>query len=219
MLQGWMFNGAKQPDDTFLRMDFQSEIRESARIMLEYWYQRLPEGKAKIDSLRHDFPSRYMEDWLDKKVGMTAWGQRGWDSMGLPTQQAPLPQPKTTEATPRRVRRFAAVTTGNDVKIAFSADGGRIAVANANPTLIMQVGGTSRVSGDWKPSADVLDAETGKIVVSLMLTTADEDAVLAATEQSPTLKQRLSRFRRMAVWLPSAPALVRSDCSTRGLAS
>jgi WD40 repeat protein len=90
---------------------------------------------------------------------------------------------ETPAAMPTRVRLFPALTTGHDVTIAYSADGKLIAVANANPTRVMLVNGGSRVAGDWKPSADILDAKTGKTVVSLKLTTADEDAVLAATER------------------------------------
>jgi WD40 repeat protein len=92
-------------------------------------------------------------------------------------------QPKATAAMPRRVHHFAGLTKGNSVKIAYSADGRLIALANGNPTMTMQEGGTSRVNDNWKPSADILDAETGKTVVSLKLTTADLDAVLAATER------------------------------------
>ncbi len=103
-----------------------------------------------------------------------------------------LDRPKTTAGAPKRVLRFTTLTTGNGVKVACSADGKSIAVANGNPTRIMQSGGTSRVKDNWKPSVDVLDAETGKIVVSLKLSTADEDAVFAATE-------RLSHFEATAL--------------------
>ena len=93
---------------------------------------------------------------------------------------------------PSRVHHFTALTTGNDVKIACSADGKLIAIANGNPTHIMLGNGASRVDGGWMPSADILDAETGKTVVSLKLTTAEEDAVLAATE-------RVSHFEATAL--------------------
>jgi WD40 repeat protein len=87
------------------------------------------------------------------------------------------PQPQT-----RRVHRFGALTTGHDVRIACSADGRRIAIANGNPTLIMLGGRKSIPKDNWKPSVDILDAETGTIVLSLDLTTIDEDTVLDATE-------------------------------------
>ncbi|MHB1037697.1 MAG: WD40 domain-containing protein [Pirellulales bacterium] len=87
------------------------------------------------------------------------------------------------KAMPKRVNHFTAITAGNGVTIACSADGKLIAIANGNPTRIMLGNGASRVDGGWMPSAGILNAETGKTVVSLKLTTADEDAVLAATER------------------------------------
>ena len=54
--------------------------------------------------------------------------------------------------------------------------------------MIMQGNGKSRVADNWKPSAETLDAETGKTVVSLKLTTNDEDTVLAATERVPAFE-------------------------------
>ncbi len=92
-------------------------------------------------------------------------------------------RPETTEGTPKRLHQFTDLTTGHDVTIACSADGKLIALANGNPTLIMLGGGRSKVADGWKPSVDILDAETGKIVATLKLTTADEDTVLAATER------------------------------------
>src|SRR5262249_10722427 len=101
-------------------------------------------------------------------------------------------QPKATEAMPRRIHNLAALTTGHDVTIACSADGKRIAVANGNPTMVLETSRRSRVADNWKPSADILDAGTGKTVVSLKLATADEDAILAATE-------RVSHFEATAL--------------------
>ena len=37
------------------------------------------------------------------------------------------------------------------------------------------------VKDDWKPSVHILDAETGTILTTLKLAAADEEAVLAAT--------------------------------------
>ncbi len=93
------------------------------------------------------------------------------------------PPRKATDAAPKLVRRFTDLTTGHDIKIACLADGKRIIIANGNPTIIHDTSTTGRVAGNWKPSAIVLDAVTGKTVVSLKLSTADEDAVLAATER------------------------------------
>ncbi len=92
-------------------------------------------------------------------------------------------QPKAAEAMPRRVHQFPNLTTGHNVRIACSPDGKRIAIANANPTIVHETSTKGRAADNWKPVVHVLDSETGKIVVSLKLTTADEDAVLAATER------------------------------------
>ena len=97
--------------------------------------------------------------------------------------QPAAPQPKATEAVPRRVHHFANLTTGHNLKIACSPDGKRIAIANANPTIVQETSIKGRAADNWKPVVHVLDTETGKIVVSLKLTTADEDTVLAATER------------------------------------
>ena len=43
----------------------------------------------------------------------------------------------------------------------------------------LQGDGKSRVADNWKPAAEILDSETGKTVVSLKLTTNDEDTALA----------------------------------------
>ena len=63
--------------------------------------------------------------------------------------------------------------------------------------------GKSEVADNWKPSVDILDGETGKVVVSLKLTTADEDAVLAATERishiEATAPRILARWKLVAV--------------------
>ena len=112
---------------------------------------------------------------------------------GLPATPLPEPQPKTTTAAPQRINHLPAVTTGNGVAIACSADGRLIAVANGNPTRIMMGSGRSRVE-DWQPSVDILNAETGKTVVSPKLTTAAEDAVLAATERVSDTEATVTAF-------------------------
>jgi WD40 repeat protein len=67
-------------------------------------------------------------------------------------------------------------------RITLSADGTLIAIANGNPTFILQTSGTSRLADNWKPSVEVLNADTGATVATLKLSTPEEDAVLAATE-------------------------------------
>lgn len=68
-------------------------------------------------------------------------------------------------------------------KIAYSPDGKRIAIGNGPPTWIARTIGGSRIKGDWKPSVEILDAATGKATVSLRLSTANEDKVIAGTER------------------------------------
>ena len=102
-----------------------------------------------------------------------------------PTQsaqaQAREPAAKATEAAPKRLHHFANITIGHVVQLAYSADGKMLAVANGNPTMIMHGGGRSSPKDGWKASVNILDAATGKTLVSLEVTSADEDAVLAAT--------------------------------------
>ncbi len=91
------------------------------------------------------------------------------------------PQPKTMLAIPKRVRLITvgpSVKSSHSIKIAYSADGKLIAIANGNPTIR---GGKAK--DNWKPSADILDAKTGKTVVSLKLTTRAEDGVIEWTKQ------------------------------------
>jgi len=108
-----------------------------------------------------------------------------------PAEQAESP-PKTTDAMPQRVHHFQ---TGEKVKtVAFSADGKRIAVANGNPTFVLLTNGKSRVVDNWQPSAEILDAATGKTIVSLRLTTNDEDTLLAATERVPPFEVNALAF-------------------------
>ena len=95
-------------------------------------------------------------------------------------------------ATSRSKRLFYAKSQGSVTAIACSADGTRIAVGTGNPTLVMRASGKSRVRGSWRPTAYLLDAKTGAHLVSLRLTTGDEDAVLDATE-------RVSHFEVSAI--------------------
>ena len=63
----------------------------------------------------------------------------------------------------RRMRQFKTEQGVQNINI--SPDGKLIAVASGNPTLILQANGTSRVKGDWKPTVEVLDAETGIVAL------------------------------------------------------
>jgi WD40 repeat protein len=115
-----------------------------------------------------------------------------------PSSAPAFPQPQAETITPERLNYF---TTGHDIRVACTPDAALIVAANGNPTRILLEGGTSRVKGNWKPTADVLDGQTGKVIASLKLTTADEDAVLAATE-------RVSGFEVTAVAIAPAGDLV-----------
>jgi len=113
-----------------------------------------------------------------------------WKRSGAKGPELPAAQPLgiKIDAGPQKSAtgkpmRFGHFTTGHGIKIACSADGKLIAIANGNPTRILQTNGTSRVKGDWKPTAEVFEIETGKLVVALKLTTDEEQAVLAATER------------------------------------
>jgi WD40 repeat protein len=79
------------------------------------------------------------------------------------------------------VRRFRISEPVNIV--AASENGELVAVANTSPTLILQVDGTSRVQGEWKPLVEVRDAVTGGVVANLQITSEQEDTILAATKR------------------------------------
>jgi WD40 repeat protein len=122
-------------------------------------------------------------------VGVVVWQSALGPSGDKPStppaavaNQTPTGVTQPTMSPLRRVRLFPAVTCGNDARIACSSDGRLIAIANTNPTMIMMVHG-SRVSNDWRPFVGVLDVASGNAVATFTLTTAEEDAVLAATER------------------------------------
>jgi WD40 repeat protein len=94
----------------------------------------------------------------------------------------------------QRTQLFTAVAKGNEITVAYSLDGKLIAVANSNPTLIMLGAGRAQVADEWKPTIDVLDAATGNVVVSLKLTSADEDAVLAMTARISHIEVKALAF-------------------------
>ena len=97
-----------------------------------------------------------------------------------PAKPSPMAE---TRVAPSRIRQFEGLVTGHNVKIAYSNDGGRIALAGSNPTVTLTVGGNSRPSEDWNPQVQIVDFDHAKSVLSLRLTTDDEDAVLAAIER------------------------------------
>ena len=105
---------------------------------------------------------------------------KGADASQTPPPAAPAAA-APAQSTPDSSKSWSFKTGGRIRTISCSEDGKLLAVANGNPTMIVLENGTSRVKGDWNPSAEILDARTAKTVAVLKLTTADEDAVLAAT--------------------------------------
>lgn len=87
------------------------------------------------------------------------------------------------EAVPKRLHHFADLTKGHDAKLAISPDGKLIALANGNPMITIETPTKSSVADNWKSIVDILNSETGKVIVSLKLTTPEEEAVLAATDR------------------------------------
>jgi len=88
-----------------------------------------------------------------------------------------------TSSTPLRteIRRLRRFDPGMRVGvIALSPDGKLAAVGNDQPAMIMMQSGPARVADNWQPAVKIVDAETGKSVVSLQLTTKEEDALFAA---------------------------------------
>ena len=107
--------------------------------------------------------------------------QKGADSSQSPPATA-APAAAPAQSTPGASKSWSFKTRGRIRSIACSEDGRLVAVANGNPTMTMLENGTSRVKNNWKPLAEILDARTGKTVAVLKLTTANEDAVLAASD-------------------------------------
>jgi WD40 repeat protein len=130
------------------------------------------------------------------RLGLGFVGILLWQVLGGPDadKSRSSPGPKAVETTPaesqpiaapivpKRFLHFSTGAIGNSVTIACSADGKWIAIANGNPTRIMQARGASTVKDNWRPSAEILNAETGTTIVALQLMTPDEDDVLAGTK-------------------------------------
>ncbi len=141
-----------------------------------------------LDATQKD--AQWMAFALAPKVDMMAIGAVDQSQKGsvevwrMPSgidasQPAPTPQHEANP-TSQTVRHFA---TESPVKtIACSEDGKVVAVANGGPRF---TGFKAKVNiqADWKPLATLLEAETGKRIASLTLTTPEEDAVYAETDQ------------------------------------
>ncbi|MHC4178805.1 MAG: WD40 repeat domain-containing serine/threonine protein kinase [Planctomycetota bacterium] len=151
------FNGTwREGDDCFGELSLRladKEIRGA----------RTTDPKSKVDPA-----TPRLADFVWKRVEATAEGN----------EAAPA---KSTAAPLKFAHRVSIGKIAS--KIACSPDGKLIAIANGGPTLILRTDGTSRVKDNWKPSVDILDGETGKIVASLELVSNEENAVLTATKR------------------------------------
>jgi len=101
-------------------------------------------------------------------------------------------QQKKTTAAPKPVPRFYPGTCVG--AMACSLDGKLIAVGNDPATNVRMSGGRSKVADNRQPSVRIVDAKTLKPVVSLKLTTNEEDAVFAATEPVPHFEVKALAF-------------------------
>ncbi|PHS03151.1 MAG: hypothetical protein COA78_18825 [Blastopirellula sp.] len=79
----------------------------------------------------------------------------------------PVPVESETNVSPASPNRIKQISTEMDIKtIAYSADGKLIAVANGAPNYLQ---GRSREALGWRPKTHILDAHTGKTLLSLNL--------------------------------------------------
>jgi WD40 repeat protein len=109
-----------------------------------------------------------------QRGGVEVWSTQPPDNASAPPAAiSPRNAPAADSKGEGRYTTAAPVRT-----IACSENGELVAIANGGSTFV-----GSTVPEHWQPSAEILDPRTGKIVVSLKLTTADEDAVLGATKR------------------------------------
>ncbi|MFN0018965.1 MAG: protein kinase domain-containing protein [Pirellulaceae bacterium] len=95
------------------------------------------------------------------------------ESVGVEESTGPKKSPKSFS--PKWMRHLGTVEGLKS--IAYSPDGKLIAVANGNVSFPVAEG--------WKRAVVILDAETGKTVLSLTLATKEENAILAEIEGLP----------------------------------
>jgi WD40 repeat protein len=89
----------------------------------------------------------------------------------IPAAENPNAEPSVPSGPPVRLRQ---IQTGDRVKaIASSPDGRFVAYANGP------------ADDDWKPTVEILDSGPAKTIISLKLTTAEEQALLAQSEREP----------------------------------
>ena len=96
-----------------------------------------------------------------------------WQGPQTPETQPAGNNPAVAQAAPKQIRQF---TIDDEVEqIALSPDGKLIAVSNGHAHLPVSVESQRKVQ--------ILDADSGKPVVSLKLRTAEEDALIASIEK------------------------------------
>jgi serine/threonine-protein kinase len=141
-------------------------------------YKTLAEGRAKDDGKE----TTAAESGTGDPKATPPTPSQVTTTTGPGANARPTSPPRETKGMPQRLINLQI----NDrVKlIACSTDGKQIAIANGNPTLVLRTDRTSRVTDNWKPSVEIMEGikrlgERG--VISLDLTTDEEDAVLAAT--------------------------------------
>ncbi len=134
-----------------------------------------PEAKDALPALRKalDDPSKDVRQFAQaaiKRIELAA-GEK------IPQKEKPATDPYDA-ASPKQLYHFPI---GSNVSsLAYSEDGKLFAIANGNTSFPVPEG--------WKRVVEIRDADTGKTVVSLQLSTPEEDAILAATEGLPHLE-------------------------------
>ena len=121
---------------------------------------------------------------------VTVWSIQGRDEANGPR---PTPPPTTTGVIPQRLHHFP---TSDPVGIiACSPDGKLIAIGNGSPasTALPDIQ-PDPLTGDFKPSVQILDARTGKTIVSPKLTSTDEDASIGSVERVPSFQVEALAF-------------------------
>ncbi|MCX7418498.1 MAG: hypothetical protein NT013_03035 [Planctomycetia bacterium] len=173
--------------EIIVRLRLDSEVKEEDRI--KFLNDLLEVGGNQIQVLLEDKPNiselivrRYPTRAIAKEkptypaVVEYLRGQKhitfAHNNLG-PAVAANSAQALGADATTQRTKNFP--TGSSSVKrIAYSADGKLIAIANDHSTLPF--------NDDMKRGVQILEAETGKTVVLLQITTTDEYRVLAATQ-------------------------------------
>ncbi len=121
---------------------------------------------------------------------VTLWSIRGRDETD--GSRSP-PLPKTAGIIPQRLHHFPTADAVGT--IACSPDGKLLAIGYGIPAFATPPDHKPAAPPrGWKPSAAILDAQTGKTLVSLKLTSADEDALFSTAKQAPNFQVEALAF-------------------------